>query len=284
MLDWENLRHLAALAKGGSLSAAARLLDVEHATVARRIAALEAALDVRVVDRRGRKLLLTAEGERLATIAERMEREAMTAERLAASSRQGISGTVTLSAPPAYAAAALVAPIARLQLEQPDLTIELIGEARKASLERREADLAIRLDRPREGNLSIVRLGTITFRLYASKGYAATTVPANWTFIGYGDELMRDAPPSRHLQTLKAGRPVRFLANTTEIQLSAARAGMGIALLPDFLNAEAEGLVVVGDDTPPLQRELWLVIHTDVRTAPAVRAVADVLKSAYQHA
>ncbi|HEY8906263.1 MAG TPA: LysR family transcriptional regulator [Rhodoferax sp.] len=91
MLDWENLRHLAALAKGGSLSAAARLLDVEHATVARRITALETALGVRVVDRRGRKLLLTAEGDRLATIAERMEREAMAAERLAVSASRGQS-------------------------------------------------------------------------------------------------------------------------------------------------------------------------------------------------
>ena len=96
MLDWENLRHLAALAKGGSLSAAARLLDVEHATVARRIAALETALSVRVVDRRGRKLLLTAEGARVAL------------------SSRDISGTVTLSGPPAYAAAALVVPLTRL--------------------------------------------------------------------------------------------------------------------------------------------------------------------------
>jgi DNA-binding transcriptional LysR family regulator len=281
MLDWENLRHLAALAKGGSLSAAARLLDVEHATVARRIAALETELNVRVVDRRGRKLLLTAEGERLAGIADRMEREALAAERLAASSRHGISGKVTLSAPPAYAAAALVAPLARLQDEHPELSIEVIGEVRKASLERREADIAVRLDRPRDGDLSIVRLGTITFHLYASPGYAAATPTAHWTFIGYGDELMRDAPQSRHLHQLKDGRPIRFLANTTEIQLSAARAGAGVALLPDFVAGNDGSLVVVGN-IAPLQREIWLVVHTDVRTAPAVRAVVDALKAAHQ--
>jgi DNA-binding transcriptional LysR family regulator len=284
MLDWENLRHLAALAKGGSLSAAARVLNVEHATVARRVAALEKELGVRVVDRRGRKLLLTAEGDRLAAIAERMEREAMAAERLAVSSRRGISGTVTLSAPPAYAAAAIVAPLTRLQVDHPELTIEVIGEVRKASLERREADLAVRLERPRDGNLSIVRLGTITFQLYASPGYVAATSAANWTFIGYGDELMRASPQSRHLQTLKEGRPVRFFANTVEMQVSAARAGAGVALLPDFLVAANTGLVVVGDDVAPLKRELWLVIHTDVRTAPAVRAVVDALKAAHQPA
>lgn len=280
MLDWENLRHLAALAKGGSLSAAARLLDVEHATVARRIAALETALSVRVVDRRGRKLLLTAEGARLASIAERMEREAMAAERLALSSRD-ISGTVTLSAPPAYAAAALVVPLTRLQAEHPELTIEVIGEVRQASLERREADLAVRLDRPREGDLSIVRLGTVPFHLYASPGYVAATAAANWTFIGYGDELMRDSPQSRHLQILKGGRPVRFLANTAEMQVAAARAGAGVAILPDFMAGADTGLVVVGEEMAPLKREIWLVVHTDVRTAPAVRAVVDALKAAH---
>lgn len=283
MLDWENLRHLAALAKAGSLSAAARLLDVEHATVARRINALETELGLRVVDRRGRKLMLTAEGGRLAAIAERMECEAMAAERLAASSRHGIEGTVTLSVPPAYAAAALVAPLARLQMEHPGLTIEVIGETRKASLERCEADLAVRLDRPRDGNLSIVRLGTIAFHLYASPSYAAKTAPADWTFIGYGDELMREAPQSRHLHMLQDGRPLRFIANTTEIQLAATRAGAGVALIPDFV-AEGKGLVVVAPDTPPLIREIWLVVHTDVRTGPAVRAVVDALKAAHQRA
>jgi DNA-binding transcriptional LysR family regulator len=208
----------------------------------------------------------------------------MAAERLAVSSRRGISGTVTLSVPPAYAAAALVMPLTRLQLEHPELTIEVIGEVRKASLERREADLAVRLDRPRDGNLSIVRLGTITFQLYASPAYVAATAAANWTFIGYGDELMRDSPQSRHMQILKEGRPVRFLANTAELQVSAARAGAGVALLPDFLVATDAGLVVVGDDIAPLKRELWLVIHTDVRTAPAVRAVVDALKAAHKPA
>ncbi len=282
MLDWENLRYLDALAKGGSLSAAARLLDVEHATVARRVAALETELGVRVVDRRGRKLLLTAEGERLAAIAERMEREAMAAERLAASSRHGVSGTVTLSAPPAYAAAALVVPLTRLQAEHPELTIEVIGEVRNASLERREADIAVRLDRPRDGNLSIVRLGTIAFHLYASPHYIATNTTANWTFIGYGDELMQNSPQSQYLKILKEGRPVRFLANTAEMQVSAVRAGAGVAILPDFLAARDAGLVVVGEDIVPLKRDIWLVVHSDVRNAPAVRAVVDALKTAHQ--
>ena len=100
MLDWEGLHYLAALAKTGTLSAAARQLQVEHATVSRRIASLEETLGLRLLDRRGRKVLLTADGERISSMALRMEEDALAAERLALSARSGLGGTVTLSVPP----------------------------------------------------------------------------------------------------------------------------------------------------------------------------------------
>ncbi|HEX4325915.1 MAG TPA: LysR family transcriptional regulator, partial [Burkholderiales bacterium] len=76
MNDWEDLRHFAALARDKSLSAAARRLGVDHATVARRVAALEESLKLKLVDRRPRAYVLTADGERIAALAARMEQEA----------------------------------------------------------------------------------------------------------------------------------------------------------------------------------------------------------------
>lgn len=281
MPDWENLRHLAMLAKGGSLSAAARMLGVEHATVARRIAALESELGLRVVDRRGRKLLLTPEGERLAAIASRMETEAMAAERFALAAQEGIRGSVTISAPPAWAAAKLVPPLVRLQAQHPELTIRILGEVKEVQLERREADIAIRLNRPRTGDLSIVRLGQVVFRFYASRAYLDATPPAEWAFIGFGDPFMADSPQSRRLDIFASGRPRRFLSNTIELQVAAARAGAGVAILPDFLAADEAELVSIDDGHPPLSRELWLAVHTDLRSACAVRAVVETLKSGF---
>jgi DNA-binding transcriptional LysR family regulator len=280
MQDWENLRHLAALARGGSLSAAARELGVEHATVARRVGALEAETNIRIVDRRGRKLLLTPEGERLAAVARRMEREALAVERVAMAAREGVSGTVTVSAPPAFAAARLAGPMVRLQAEHPGLRIQILGEVREASLDHREADIAVRLNRPREADLRIVRLGEINFHFYASPAYLTATAAENWCFIAYGDGTMVDAPQSRRLREFAAGRPVSFLANTAELHLAAARAGGGVAILPDFLVADDPALMMVDDGAGPLRREIWLAVHADLRTAPAVRAVVDALKAA----
>jgi len=142
MIDWEDLRGFAALARHGTLSGAARALGVEHATIARRVAALEAGLGLRLVDRRGRKLMLTPEGLRVADSAGRMEAEALAAERIALAARAELSGRVTLSAPPALAAARLAAPLARLVERSPGLVIEVRGEKREALLDRREAAIS----------------------------------------------------------------------------------------------------------------------------------------------
>jgi DNA-binding transcriptional LysR family regulator len=280
MPDWEDLRHLASLAKAGSLSAAARALGVEHATVARRIAALEAETGLRLVDRRARRLLLTPEGERLAAIASRMEGEAQAADRLARAARGGIFGRVTISAPPALAAARFADALVTLQGEHPGLEIHVRGEKREAALDRREADIAVRLSRPEAGDLTILKIGEIAFCFCASAAYLEATAPPDWRFIAYGDGTMTDAAQTKRLKVFAAGRPIRFLANTSEMQLAAARAGGGIAILPDFQRAEAPELVVIDDGAEPLRRDIWLVVHADLRTSPAVRAVAEALKSA----
>ena len=279
MIDWDDLRHLAALARYGTLSAAARQLGVDHATISRRLQTLEAALGVRLVDRRGRTLLLTPEGERIAGVAGRMETEALAAERIALARRCGISGTVTISAPPALAVARLAEPLIRLQSRCPGLVLHLLGENREASLERREADIAIRLSRPRGNELVIVRLGIMTFHFYASPEYLAATPPESWTFIAYDDRLSM-APQTRRLTAFAGERPIRFFANSSELQQVAARAQAGIAILPDFLAAGDDRLVVVGNSEAPLKREVWSAVHSDLRTSPAVRAVIECLAAA----
>ncbi len=278
-MDWEHLRHFSAFAQHGSLAAAARLLGVEHATVARRIAALEAALEVKLVDRRGRRITLTAEGEAIAAIAGRMGADAEAVRRAAAGTRADLSGRVVVSAPPAFAAARLAGPLAVLQRQHPKLVVQVIGETRNAALERREADIAVRLSRPETGDYSIVRLGQMAFRLYAGPAYLAATPAEDWVFIGYGPVLSR-VPQEDWLSTQAGSRPFAFTATTAEIQLAAARAGAGIAALPDFLAEGHPDLVRVRPEDPPFLRDLWLVVHSDLKDAAPVRAVVETLKAA----
>lgn len=276
-MEWDDLRHFSAFAMAGSLSGAARALGIEHATVARRIAALEARLRLKLVDRRGRRLVLTVEGEKIAALAERMAETSRAVERLAQGARSDIDGEVTISAPPAYAAWVLARRLVPLRRRHPALCLRLLGEAHQASLERREADIAIRLHRPDAGDLTAMRIGTMAFHLYASPGYIATIPEAEWTFIGSAG-VMAGSLQQAALASAAADQPLALHSDSVDIQAALAAAGGGIAALPDFLAAGRSDLVQVKAREPLVTREIWMAVHTDMKNAAPIRAVWDALR------
>ncbi|HYG04888.1 MAG TPA: LysR family transcriptional regulator [Stenotrophomonas sp.] len=279
MLDWEDLRHFTAFAQAGSLAAAARQLHVEHATVARRIAALEAALGLKLVDRRARAYVLTADGERIATLGQQMAEGADAVTRTAAAGQQAVAGQVSLSVPPATAASQLGPRLGELRQRHPAIHLLVIAETRMASL-RNETDLALRLTRPDDPELVVRRLRRLGFSWYAAPDYLARTAPRDYAFIGY-DQSLDDSAQQKRLFEFAAGRPLVLRSNSSDVQRAAVRAGVGIALLGDFpenLGDPAMTRLDVG--LPKLERDLWLVVHRDLRQAPAVRAVAEFLVEA----
>lgn len=278
-MNWDDLRHFSALASAGSLSAASRLLGVEHATVARRVTSLEEHLGVQLIDRRARRWKLTNEGERIAAIADRMETEVQAVRRAADGARSELSGTVTISAPPALTLAFLTAPLVDLQTRHPGLTIKIIGEARTASLDRGEADIAIRLSRPEGGDLMITKLGQMDFRLYASPDYLASTKDEAWRFIGYGGPAA-SAPQQAAIEQFAGARPFAFCASSLEIQQAAARCGGGITALPDFMARSDVGLALVAPEVL-VSRDIWFVVHNDLRRSGPVKAILDALRATF---
>lgn len=275
-MDWGDLRFFVELARSGSLSATARRLRVDHSTVARRVAALEADLGVRLFDRLPRGYALTAEGEEVADLAGRLEEGAFAIERFAQGRSAEPSGTVRLSAPPVFASHFIAPRLAGLRDRWPGVVLELVGDARAASLTRREADLALRLNRPEDDGLVTRRLGTMGYGLYAARGYAEERPPDSWGFIAYDDSL-EHVPQQRWLRVVAAGRPVVFRANDLASLFAAARAGLGLAALPHFLGLSDPGLVRVPAEPAPQGRDLWLLVHPDLRRAARVRATMDFL-------
>ncbi|NYF33483.1 LysR family transcriptional regulator [Sphingopyxis sp. JAI108] len=278
MPDWEHLKHFAALATGGTLTAAARELGVDHATVARRIAALEQELGARLVDRRGRRLTLTLAGEQVAAMAAQMAAQAVAIERTASGERSEVAGQVTVSAPPAFAAAMLADPIVRLRDEHPDLLICILGETHYSSLSQREADIAIRFGRPTAGDITAVKVGVVIFHVYGRADYLVNTAVSDRSFIGY-DEALDAAPQQVALRRLAGETPLALRSNTIELQMALARAGGGVVLAPDFLAAPDPQLVRATDDEI-IRREVWLTFHTDLKGSAPVRAVANCLREA----
>lgn len=276
-VDWEDLRHFLALAREGSLSAAARSLHVNHATVSRRLAALEGTLGCALFDRRGGRYRLTSEGELALEKADAMEKGALAIRDGIVAAGTDLRGAVRLTTIPSLADDFLIPRLGALAGRHPGLDIEMITEARVSSLARREADLALRLGRPEEGELVGRRVARIAYGWYASPAWRERILAGEPPLmIGY--DLASDfVPEAVWLWRHCAQRRFVFRANSHTSQRAAARAGLGVALLPRYLGDVDGALARLEFDDLPPEREIWLLGRRDVVQLPRVRAVADAL-------
>lgn len=272
-MDWDDLRVFLALARAGSLSGAARALRVSHATVGRRVADLEAAVGAPLFDRRADGYALTAEGQAVLDLAAGMDERAQAILRRSGRGG-GLSGTVRLTATEAVGERFLIPRLAGFRRRHPGIDLEVMTDPRTLSLARREADLAIRLARPEAGELVTRRLATIAYGLYAAPGAADAVV-------GYDDSLAH-VPEMRWLSRHAAGNRIAFRSNSLMALLAAARAGYGRALLPRWLAQAEGGLVAIEPPAPPPEREVWLVVHRDLKDVPRVRALIDHIVQVFE--
>jgi DNA-binding transcriptional LysR family regulator len=279
-MDWENIRFFRALVETGSVASAARDLGVERTTVTRRIQALESDTGLTLFDRRGRSLTLTAVGSDFANATRPMMEAAREAARCVAGMRPGMSGRVKISAPPALANARLIGPILSLGRQFPKLELQVTGEIGFVSLQRGDADIAVRLSRPQKGDLAISKLGSIAFRLYAHREYIENTSEQDRLYIGQGD--VPGAMPQQVALNRIAGGRFACYTDDLDLQLAAALEGGGIAALPDFLAANRNELIQVGSAEPLVVRDIWSVTHSSQRHQERIRRTIEVLRTALQ--
>lgn len=276
MFDWEDLRYFLAVAQEGSLSGAARVLKVDHATVSRRLNLLEANLKVRLVDRLPRSCQLTLTGQQVAELAGQIELSAFAVERAARAAQVPLAGKVIISMPPVLGNNFLAKKLFAFRQLYPEIQLSIASQAQSVSLSRREADIAVRLFRPTEPQSVARRIGNMPFALYASKDYEHAKTPSRWEFIAYGEQFA-DMPHQKWLLAASRGR--RIVAEVSDItsQFVAAISGIGVAGLPCFLGDSEPELQRVADvgEVIEFNREIWIVVHSDLRHTPQIRAVMD---------
>jgi DNA-binding transcriptional LysR family regulator len=279
-LDWENLRFFLELARARTLSDTARRLRVNHSTVARRIARLERDLGITLFDRGPRGYDVTAHAARLIEHAERMEGEIDTLHRRLSGEQVALEGVVRITTVDSFATYLLTPELPRFHARYPSIHIELVSANQELNLGRREADMALRLGRPRDSGLVARKLADIPYFLYGAKSLVRALRPhtladlVDQSFLGYDNGLFNVAQEDWLDQTIKERRTV-FRTNTLEPLLTAARAGLGLAMLPAFVAGRDPGLarVPISEAMPP--RELWLLVHGDLRRSPRIRAALD---------
>ena len=277
-LNWNDLRFVLAVARCQSLAGAARRLGVNATTVGRRVAEAEQRLGARLFERSRGLFQPTEAGRTLVAGAERVELEVQAVETAISGADRLAAGAVRLTSVPIVVNRILVPALPQLLRDHPQLRVELIAEPRDLSLTKREADIALRLARPRKDVRAVARrIGRLEYAVYGPS--RKKTGPLPW--ITYEDD-MANLPQWRYM----AERPVRnretpppVTVNDAEAIIQSVKAGLGKSLLPVAIADGEPGLVRLGSGPSPLSRELWLMVHPELRNLVRIRVVVDWLVS-----
>ena len=274
-MDWDHLRVFLAVARQGQLLAAARKLGLNHATVARRLDALEHGLGALLFERRPAGSVLTQAGERLLPVAERMETEVLAAIEGLQFDEAQVSGTVRIGAPDGLGNTFLARELGKLATLHPGLTIELVPLPRAFSLSRREADIAIGLDRPTHGRLIVSKLVDYSLSVYASARYLGTKGEPRSPdeldrhIVVTGVEDFSYAAALDYTAALEAAAPHLFRCASVMGQLEAIRSGIGVGVLHDFMAGGQDELVRILPDVT-FTRSYWMMSHPDTHVIKRV--------------
>ncbi|MCP5073089.1 MAG: LysR family transcriptional regulator [Rhodobacteraceae bacterium] len=277
-LDWAELPYFLAVARTGSLRAAADLVGGTHATVDRHLRTLETAYGVRLFERATTGLTLTPAGESLLPKAEEAELAVISARRRIEGLDKEAAGTVRVTAPPFLAYDVLAPIFARFCSLHPEIDLDVTLTDRFQDLTRSEADVSIRVAFEVSDDVIGRRVLQYASAIYASRDYLAK----HWDkrgakgeglhWIGWGDatvmpDWVRDSPFPR--------ATLRHAVNDGLLVKSLVQQGMGLSYLPCFVQEYAPGLVQVPDTKAELERSIWLLLHADLRQTTRVRLFVD---------
>jgi DNA-binding transcriptional LysR family regulator len=282
--DWNDLRHFLAVARTGSTLAASRALGVNQTTTARRVAALEAALRMKLFKKRQTGYLLSEAGEELRPVAERVEAEAIAFANQGGAIERRISGVIRVTTNEGLANAVMAPALSAFRRLHPQVRIDLIVDERRLDLVRGAVDVALRSgSRPTEPGLIGRRLTDIAWAAYCSRGYAKrygrpdTVESLNRHFLIGAEGPIQNLGGWSWLSEAAPGAEIVTRSTSVTNLLSAVKAGLGVSVLPCMLGDPDPELIRCIGPIDELRSDLWLLTRDDRRDIARVRAFMDFL-------
>ena len=281
-MDWDDLRIFLAIARAGTVSEAARQLELDHSTVSRRLANLEARLAIRLFDRAGRRLAINAAGEQLKRTAERLE-SGLLADLSALESMQGSRvGTVRIGVPEGLGVGYIAGRLGGLAEAYPEIALELVALPQNYSLAAREVDIAITLDRPEFGNIAVRKLTDYALQFFGTETYFArygrprdTTDLSVHRLCGYIPQLLYT--PLLDYLVFDGARLNPAIRSTSVVaHVEIVRSGAALGMLPVFMCAGQPDLLPILEANR-ITRSYWLTVHDDLRGVERIRIISEAL-------
>lgn len=282
-LNWSDLKYFLAVARTGSLTAASELLNSSPATVSRRLSELEADLGIKLFSRHASGYLLTDDGSGLVDRAEAAESAMIRVERAAAGRSAAASGQVRVATAENIANYLIIPALSEFNAQFPEVVLEIHTGVRSVNLTRREADIALTMRRPRQGNVLVKKIGELGYGVYGTKDLAArfsknpADVGAHADYIGWAEEYGH-LDIAEWAKELFKQRAPSFVTHSLRGQLIGAKEGLGLAILPCLLGASEPSLIEVKGAMKRRSQDIWLVTHKDLRHSMRVVAVFEFLE------
>lgn len=283
-VKWDDLRFFLEVARTRTATGAARRLGVDYTTVSRRVRALEQALGALLFEKsRAAGFVLTVEGLRLLSHAETLESTLQAACEQVSGTRLGLSGHVRIGCTEGFGSYFVTAQMSRFLEQYPHISLDILPVPHFVSLSRREADIAITLERPERGPYVCSKLADYRLRLYGTPEYLASQPPietredlANHPFITYVEDLAF-SPKLLYLNDLLPGAVSQLRSTSVIAQYQAALQGQALAILPCFLVAGDPRLQAVLPGEVEVTRQFWIYYSEDLRRLKRITLVAEYL-------
>ncbi|SHH01857.1 transcriptional regulator, LysR family [Cognatiyoonia sediminum] len=288
-VPWQLLQSMAAIAEHGSLSAAAREVGVSQPTLSRHLSTLEDLLGDRLFDRTREGMALTVKGEQLFQEVRSMADTAGRISRKGEEEADDLSGTVRISASQIVATYLLPDILTELRRKTPHLAYEVVASDTSQNLIRREADIAVRMYRPRQSDLFIRKVAELKLGIFAHRDYMAgkdtITVDNFMSFdvIGYDrSSLILDG--MRALGMKVDRDDFAFRSDDQVVCWNMVRAGYGLGMMQVELGKRDPNLVHFASEIDIGSMPVWLAAHKELKSSPRIRMVFDHLATSFQRA
>ncbi|WP_343676709.1 LysR family transcriptional regulator [Paraburkholderia heleia] len=284
--NWDDLRYFLAVARTGTLSAAAERLGTEHTTVSRHILSLEAELKNRLFHKSNAGYVLTPAGEHLLQAAETIESAWLLSKSSTSTDEQQLQGVVRIGAPDGFGSIFLTPKLHELTDLHPGLEIEVLAAPRAFSLWKGEVDIAISLSGAEHMRVASRRLTDYRMFVYGSRSYLSQAEPIKTVkdlerhpFVGYVEEGLF-APELNYLSAISNDISPHIRSSALLPQVFATLGGQTLGILPAYIAAFFPTLVRVLPEEIALTRSFHMHVHQDHRKAAHIREVANFVADA----
>lgn len=273
-LDWEEVKSFAVVADAGSVRRAARALGVHHSTISRRIDNLEHALGTKLFDRRPEGFVLNVAGEEFVSAVRDCGVRLNNAERSISGQDGDMSGVIRVTMAEPIAVHTMGPRLSEFTAAHPGIEVHMIATTNILDVSRREADIAIRIDNNPPESLVGKRIMTYNQTVYATQEYLDSQdfendpESARWLAWDTGEDRFPEWTKDTEFNKV----PMWGYFPGPAMQLSAAKGGLGLAMIPCFIGDREPQLVRATKKKPVKARDIWLLTHSDLRRTARIKA------------